>query len=197
MFRNENLQKINEIVERFRTLYSSYGFMLTSRDIAEYIGKKHYTVLRDIEVVIKNITSQGIILGERNFVLVNYIDKKGEYRPMYNLDRVGFTTLLAHYSDAIAYDLAQLLDALDRVLPPSMESIARNVNYNMADDLSDIYMEQNQFGENIRMIQSGELYPELTPDERERRVREEEEKANNCYEQAIKDFISKYQGGNR
>lgn len=197
MFKNENLQKINEIVERFRTLYSSYGFMLTSRDIAEYTGKRHADVLRDIDVVIKNITSQGIVLGERNFSLANYIDTQGKYRPMYNLDRVGFTTLLAHYSDAIAYDLAQLLDALDRVLPPSMESIARNVNYNMADDLSDIYMEQNQFGENIRMIQSGELYPELTPDEREIRVREEEEKANNCYEQAIKDFISKYQGGNR
>ena len=74
MFRNENLQKINEIVERFRTLYSSYGFMLTSRDIAEYTGKRHADVLKDIEVVIRNITSQGRSLGERNFSFTHYIE---------------------------------------------------------------------------------------------------------------------------
>lgn len=197
MFKNENLQKINEIVERFRTLYSSYGFMLTSLDVADYTGKMHKNVIRDIEVIKENISRDGFPEAGLNFQPSYYLDKNNQQRPMYKLNRIAFVTLIAHYKDSVSYQLALLLEALDQILPPSMESIARNINYNMADDLSDIYMEQNQFGENIRMIQLGELYPELTPNERERRVREEEEKAHNCYEEAIKDFINKYKGENK
>lgn len=46
-------------------------FLITSRDIANCTRKRHSDVLRDIDVVIKNITSQGRMLGERNFSLAN------------------------------------------------------------------------------------------------------------------------------
>ena len=64
---------------------------MTSLQIAEVTGKQHKNVMRDI----KNILEQGA--NELNFELVNYKDKKGEDRPMYNLTPKGCLILASGY----------------------------------------------------------------------------------------------------
>lgn len=67
---------------------------MTSKEIAEVTGKEHKIVMRDI----RNLIDQ---LGENNgyiFVLVEYIDLKGEKRPMYKLDKKSCLLLSSGYS---------------------------------------------------------------------------------------------------
>lgn len=60
--------------------------MTTSLKIAEVFGKEHYDVL-------KKIKAKTNLFNDGNFTVVDYIDSKGETRPMYLLDR-DFTTFL-------------------------------------------------------------------------------------------------------
>lgn len=60
--------------------------MTTSLKIAEVFGKEHKDVL-------KKIREKANLFNERNFSPVDYLDSKGETRPMYLLDR-DFTTFL-------------------------------------------------------------------------------------------------------
>jgi Rha family phage regulatory protein len=64
---------------------------MTSLQIAEVTGKRHADVMRDI----RNILGQGV--NERNFALVEYRDKKGESRPMYELTPKGCLILASGY----------------------------------------------------------------------------------------------------
>ena len=56
---------------------------MTSLDIAEVTEKEHKNVLRDI----RSLLEQGV--DQLNFELVEYVDKKGEKRPMYQLTKKG------------------------------------------------------------------------------------------------------------
>lgn len=54
---------------------------MTSREIAELTGKQHKHVMRDVQTHIESGA-----LNESNLGLVDYVDGKGERRPMYQLD---------------------------------------------------------------------------------------------------------------
>lgn len=62
--------------------------MTTSLKVAEYFGKKHYNVIRDI---------QSLDCSEKfnrlNFEAVGYRDRKGETRIAYEMNRDGFNRL--------------------------------------------------------------------------------------------------------
>ena len=60
----------------------------TSVQIAEHFGKRHRDVLR----AIRNLGCSPEF-NERNFAPVDYIDEKGEHRPMYRVTRDGFAIL--------------------------------------------------------------------------------------------------------
>lgn len=60
----------------------------TSLQIAEHFGKLHKTVLR----AIANLDCS-VEFNRRNFVLVEYLDSKGEKRPSYRITRDGFVFL--------------------------------------------------------------------------------------------------------
>ena len=60
----------------------------TSLQVAEHFGKRHTHVLR----AIRNLDCSNEF-NERNFGLVEYIDEKGERRPMYQMTRDGFAML--------------------------------------------------------------------------------------------------------
>ncbi|WP_427184860.1 Rha family transcriptional regulator [Bordetella bronchialis] len=62
--------------------------MVTSLQIAEHFGKRHRDVLR----AIRNLGCS-CEFNERNFALVDYIDEKGEVRPVYHITRDGFAIL--------------------------------------------------------------------------------------------------------
>ncbi len=64
---------------------------ITSLEIAEVTGKQHFNVMRDI----RSILEQGV--NEINFELVEYKDKKGEARPMYQLTKKGCLILASGY----------------------------------------------------------------------------------------------------
>ncbi len=61
-----------------------------SRTVAQVFEKEHFHVLRDIDNLKKNLSSD---FNESNFGAVEYTDSKGEKRPMYLLSRDAFTLL--------------------------------------------------------------------------------------------------------
>ena len=68
------------------------GRKMSSREVANLMGKHHSHVLRDI----KSLISQEAI-NESNFGLVEYMDAKGEVRPEYLLDFDATMTLITGY----------------------------------------------------------------------------------------------------
>ena len=64
---------------------------MSSLEIAELTGKRHDAILRDI----RNLLSQGV--NAHNFVEVEYLDKKGEARPSFNLTKKGCLILASGY----------------------------------------------------------------------------------------------------
>lgn len=62
----------------------------TSLVVAEHFEKNHKDVLRAIEGLVGDAPAE---FNERNFALVDYLDAKGESRPMYRLSRDGFSLL--------------------------------------------------------------------------------------------------------
>lgn len=72
----------------------------TSLKVAEYFGKDHRNVIRDIrDKVIPYVSEK---FNALNFELVTYTDAKGEQRPMYKLTRDGFTMVAMGYTGAKA-----------------------------------------------------------------------------------------------
>lgn len=61
----------------------------TSLKVAEHFEKQHKDVIRAIE----NLLKDQDVFNRRNFTLVDYADSKGESRPMYEMDRDGFSLL--------------------------------------------------------------------------------------------------------
>ena len=79
---------MNEIIN----LGDAHAKGMTSVEIAEVTGKNHAHVMRDIRALLE----QGA--NESNFGLVDYIDRKGEVRPMYELTPKGCLILASGYN---------------------------------------------------------------------------------------------------
>ena len=77
---------------------------MTSLEIAEVTGKMHKHILRDI----RNLLDQGV--NETNFGLVEYKDKKGEVRPMYNLTPKGCLILASGYDAVLREKIVNKLE---------------------------------------------------------------------------------------
>jgi Rha family phage regulatory protein len=77
---------------------------ISSVEIAELIGKMHKHVLRDI----RNLLEQGV--NETNFGLVEYKDKKGETRPMYELTPKGCLILASGYDPVLREKIVNKLE---------------------------------------------------------------------------------------
>ena len=77
---------------------------MTSLQIAEVTGKNHAHVMRDI----RNLLEQGV--NESNFGLVNYKDKKGETRPMYELTPKGCLILASGYDPVLREKIVDKLE---------------------------------------------------------------------------------------
>lgn len=77
---------------------------MTSLQIAEVTGKNHAHVMRDI----RNLLEQGV--NESNFGLVDYKDKKGEMRPMYELTPKGCLILASGYDPVLREKIVDKLE---------------------------------------------------------------------------------------
>ena len=69
------------------------NFLITSRDIANYTGKRHSSVLRDIRSEIEKWNLSRNV----HFIETFYVDKTNEARPMYNITREGIIILIHRY----------------------------------------------------------------------------------------------------
>lgn len=70
---------------------------VTSLQVAEAFGKEHFQVMRDIRNLLESDD-----FSQSNFVLVHYMDAKGEERPMYVMSRDGFVLLGMGFTGAKA-----------------------------------------------------------------------------------------------
>ena len=66
-----------------------------SLKVAGAFGKKHFHVMRDIKNIIAQVHDSFI---QSNFGLVEYIDGKGQLRPMYEMTKDGFVLLVMGYN---------------------------------------------------------------------------------------------------
>lgn len=73
----------------------------TSRVVSEKFGKMHKNVLRDIENILKETPEN---FNRLNFEPVDYLDAKGEARPMYELTRDGFVLLAMGFTGPAAME---------------------------------------------------------------------------------------------
>lgn len=73
----------------------------TSRVVAEKFGKRHDNVLRDITKIQKEVPPE---FNALNFEAVEYLDPKGEARPMFELTRDGFVLLAMGFTGAAAME---------------------------------------------------------------------------------------------
>ena len=79
----------------------------TSIEVSKMLGKEHKHVMRDIRVIEDHIRLNGV---EQEFGCFNpstYISLQNKVLPMYELNEVGFITLMGHYFDYIVYQLAE------------------------------------------------------------------------------------------
>lgn len=68
---------------------------MSSREIAQIAGKNHRDVLRDI----RNMEPAWTKVNGRKFALVEYVDKKGEKRPEYQLTKMESLFVSTKYED--------------------------------------------------------------------------------------------------
>lgn len=86
--------EIQQINEEFGLTYSEGKVTTTSLKVAEIYDKEHKNVMAKIKSFVELIPE----LNGLNFKLVDYVDAKGESRPMYNMDRQGFSMLVNKFT---------------------------------------------------------------------------------------------------
>ena len=77
--------------------------------------KLHKTLMRDIRDEVKTLENAGIKDGY-NFVPVEYVDKKGEVRPCYSINRAGVMQILNKESAVVRYKTQLYVEALENAL---------------------------------------------------------------------------------
>lgn len=94
MTRLEIENEIQKINEEFGLTYSDGKVTTTSLKVAEIYEKQHKHVMEKIRNYIELIPE----INGSNFRLVEYVDSKGEKRPMYDMDRQGFSMLVNKFT---------------------------------------------------------------------------------------------------
>ena len=92
-------------MELFPIVFEQGGrAVTTSREVADYFGKAHRNVLRDINNTIEqlSLSPEGKEFSRLNFELAEYRDEQGKPRPLYILTRDGFTLLVMGFTGAEA-----------------------------------------------------------------------------------------------
>ena len=97
--------------------------MTDSRRLAEGFGARHADILRKIEAILSETEDK---FNERNFALVEYLDAKGENRPMYQMTRDGFMFIARTFTGRKGNEFA--IKVINTFNQMEMELAKRNVN---------------------------------------------------------------------
>ncbi len=105
----------------------------TSLEVAQFFGKRHTDVLRDVNNISCNCPET---FSQRNFASAEYADEQGKPRPMFILYRDGFMLLVMGYTGkkALAMKLAYIkaFNRMEEELARQKEA-ARNITQDIVD----------------------------------------------------------------
>ena len=88
------MSEANVVVVGVNLVHVLGGSVKTSSvQVAEFFGKQHYHVLRDIRNLLNSDNKKVNDFNASNFGCTDFIDKNGETRPLYELTRDGFAIL--------------------------------------------------------------------------------------------------------
>ena len=99
---------MNELIKVGETINARE--YITSKEIADITGKLHYNVVRDINKLLQQLEYK----DELNFEAVEYIDAKGEKRPMYNLSKKGSLCLASGYNAKLRMAIISRWEELEK-----------------------------------------------------------------------------------
>ncbi|MFV0577757.1 MAG: Rha family transcriptional regulator [Fusobacterium ulcerans] len=99
---------MNEVLEYDEKI----GYYITSRTIAEGMGKRHDNIVRAIDKILTNGNVRSLNSTNSNvralFILSEYRDKKGELRREYKLTKDGFTLYMFHVQGFTEFKMAYI-----------------------------------------------------------------------------------------
>ena len=82
---------------------------MTSMDLANVIGKRHSNLLRDI----REMENAWEKVNGLKFELVEYVDSKGEKRPVFNLKKPELLFIISKYNDELRAKIIKRLYELE------------------------------------------------------------------------------------
>lgn len=100
---------------------------MTSLEVVDLINKfreeeghravlKHKSFMQSIRTELENLANAGIEVDERNILPVTYLDKKGEKRPCYRMNRSWVLQMCNKESALVRYKTQQYIEALEQAL---------------------------------------------------------------------------------
>ena len=107
---------------------NSNSLKMTSREIAEITGKRHDNVMRDI----RNMEPAWEKVNALKFELVEYVDKKGEKRLEYQLDKREVLYVATKWNDEIRARIILRWEELENNLNGNQNVISLPQNYEEA-----------------------------------------------------------------
>lgn len=137
-------RKIEDLVLVHNSMIKNKNVFCTSLELAELTGKEHKNVLRDIEEIWDKIlkldelifepvrNNQGFVsindIKDKRFGIANgqYMDDKGEVRPVIYLDEVMYLTMINKYNDYIRFCMAMYYDLAKNSIPYDIKELAKN-----------------------------------------------------------------------
>lgn len=88
-----NIQTLDHTQFQFMVERQDHKIITTSLKVAEFFGKRHDDVLRRVRGL-----GCSPEFNARNFAAVEYVDKKGELRPAFEMTKDGFMLLVMGFS---------------------------------------------------------------------------------------------------
>lgn len=122
------------IINEFRKVESE------ANEEKRFIELKHKDFMKKIRKEDETLKTLGLN-GERNFSLVEYIDKKGEKRPCYELNRDGMIIMLNSESTIVRYYTMEYIKKLEEKLKQVTKEVKHYEKKKIFNDESPLLME--------------------------------------------------------
>lgn len=108
---------------------SSTPATMTSREIAELVGKRHDNVMRDIRSMIEQLSTAS---GLSWFCQTEqYMDAKGESRDMYRMDKDTTYTLIAGYRADLRFKIIKRWQEIEAQIAQPQTKLSREDRYRL------------------------------------------------------------------
>lgn len=122
------------IINEFRKIESE------ANEGKKYTELKHKSLMEKIRKEVETLKTLGLSNGQ-NFSPVEYIDKKGEKRPCYELNRDGMIIILNSESTIVRYYTMEYIKSLEEKLKEAEKTIKHYEKKNNFNDISPLLME--------------------------------------------------------